>query len=103
METVIHDFAPLIVAGFFAVLWYLLRQKDAQQAEQIHHLHELHAQDAKELGELRIEIARQHYVKGELDAKFDKLEIAFREEMRALGDRIACSFNQQRRAGDGGN
>jgi aminoglycoside phosphotransferase family enzyme len=103
MDDFLHQYAPLIVAGFFAVLWYLLRQKDEKQAAQIEDLYAKHAQDEKALAVLQIEIARQHYVKGELDAKFDKLEVAFREEMRALGDRIACSFNQrpQERRTDG--
>lgn len=87
-----HEILMGLIGAVFAVLWYLLRQKDATQAAQIKDLYEKHGQDEKQLNELRIEIAKQHYVKGELDAKFDKLERAFREEMRALGDRIACSL-----------
>ena len=44
-----------------------------------------HDTDARELAELRERIAREHYVKQELDNKFDKLERAFTDGFKDLG------------------
>lgn len=77
-----------IAGGLFCVLWFLLRQKDAAQAEQIKLLFAKHDQDAAELQALKLQIASQHYVKGELDQKFDKLETAFREGLETLGQKF---------------
>lgn len=79
-ETVLY-----IVGGLFTLLWFLLRQKDASQAEQIKLLFKKHDDDAAELQALKLQIASQHYVKGELDNKFDKLETTFREGLETLG------------------
>jgi len=44
-----------------------------------------HEADARELAELRERIAREHYVKQEMDNKFDKLERAFTDGLKDLG------------------
>lgn len=44
-----------------------------------------HEVDVRELAELRERIAREHYVKQELDNKFDKLERAFTGGFKDLG------------------
>jgi uncharacterized protein HemX len=84
-EAVSSEFLLLSISGVGTVLWYLLRQKDEQQAEQIKLLFKKHDEDAEELRKLQLQIAQQHYVKGELDVKFDKLEGAFRDGFSALG------------------
>lgn len=47
-----------------------------------------HELDVRELQDLRERIAREHYVKQELDQKFDKLELAFTAGFRDLGQRF---------------
>lgn len=75
----------LAIAGVGTVVWYLLRQKDARQQAAIDLLFQKHDVDSKELQDLKLQIASQHYVKGELDTKFDKLEGAFRDGFASLG------------------
>lgn len=82
------DTLMLILSSLFAVLWWLLRQKDAAQAKQIDLLFQKHDEDAKALQELRVEIAKTHYVKDELDAKFERLEGAFRDGFSQLGQKF---------------
>lgn len=75
-----------------AVLWYLLRQKDARQQRQIDLLWEKHDEDAQRLTDLSIEIAKKHYERPELDGKFDRLEASIRDGLKELGgkfDRLA--------------
>lgn len=47
-----------------------------------------HEADVRELAELRERIAREHYVKQELDNKFDKLERAFTDGFKDLGAKL---------------
>lgn len=77
-----------IAGGLFGLLWFLLRQKDAAQAEQIKLLFKKHDEDSAELQALKLQIASQHYVKGELDQKFDRLEVTFREGLESLGSKF---------------
>lgn len=85
LEVLSQDVVTMVITGVGTVVWYLLRQKDEQQADAIKLLFKKHDEDAKELESLKLQIASQHYVKGELDAKFDKLEHAFRDGFSALG------------------
>lgn len=73
-----------------AVLWYLLRQKDALRGEQIKDLYAKHVADADKLQELELNVAKRHYEKTEMDAKFDKLEQAFTQG----SDKICSRFDQ---------
>lgn len=84
----LHDGAVLAIGGVFTVLWWLLRQKDYRQEKQIELLFQKHDDDAKRLQDLELEIAKNHYLKNELDAKFDKIENAFRDGMKDMGDKI---------------
>lgn len=60
----------------------LQTQKDSQK------LFELHDRDAANLNELRLMIANEHYPKKELDIRFEKLDVTFREGFKDLGDRF---------------
>lgn len=82
------DLFMLALSGIVAVLWWLLRQKDAAQARQIEQLFQKHDEDAKALQDLRVEIAKTHYVKDELDARFDRLETTFRDGFGNLGQKF---------------
>jgi hypothetical protein len=86
---------PVIVT----VIGSLLAKKDSAQEREINDLrgaHEkqitelwnMHNIDAQALQDLRIQIASNHYVKQELDVRFDKLEAAFTAGFRDLGDRF---------------
>lgn len=78
----------LAISGTGSVVWYLLRQKDAAQQAAIDLLFKKHDEDYRELQELKLRIASEHYVKGELDHKFDKLEGAFRDGFADLGKKF---------------
>lgn len=89
----LSPFALLALGAVFTVLWWLLRSKDAEQAEKIKLLFEKHDEDYAELQALKLQIASQHYVKGELDTKFDKLEVTFRDGFLALGTKFDTLSN----------
>lgn len=83
----------------FSVIGYLLRKKDEEQARQIALLFSKHDADALALQELRVQLAREHYQKSELDARFDKLEAAFRAGFSDLGvkfDRLSEALMERR-------
>ncbi len=69
-------------------LGWFLRSKDEFQAKQIALLFVKHDEDAKALQDLRIQIASNHYVKQELDSRFDKLEAAFSAGFKTLGEKF---------------
>lgn len=75
----------LIISGTGVVMWYLLRQKDQQQADSIALLFKKHDEDYAELQALKLQIASHYYVKSELDVKFDRLETAFNNGFNTLG------------------
>lgn len=85
---VIKDLAAYIVTGMVAVIAWFLRSKDEAQAKQIALLFTKHDEDAHHLAELKERIAREHYVKGELDQRFQRLEDAFRVGFQDLGGKI---------------
>ncbi len=68
-----------VASGVISIIFWFLRQKDEQQANQIKLLFEKHDADAQALQDLRVQIASKHYERPELDAKFDKLELAIKE------------------------
>lgn len=89
------ELLALIVTVLGGLVWYLLRQKDAQQEEKIKLLFRKYdevakaaVEDARALQELRIQIAEGHYKKSELDTRFDRLEFAFRDGLTTLGDKF---------------
>jgi uncharacterized protein HemX len=73
-----------LLAALIAVVWALLKKKDSDQETQIKLLFAKHDEDAKALQELRVQIAEKHYVKTELDSKFDKLEVTIKESFKEL-------------------
>ena len=87
-ESAIVESALFILTGLFTVLWYLLQQKDAKQQKDIELLWAKHDLDAKELELLKLQIASQHYVKSELDSKFDRMEETFKEGFKSLGAKV---------------
>ncbi len=87
-KDLINVLINLGVTGVAVVLWWLLRQKDAKQEEAIKLLFKKHDDEARRHDDLRLEIARQHYVKPELDSKFDKLEASIKEGMDSLGKKF---------------
>lgn len=58
------------------------------QEQQIAALFDKHDIDAAELVKLKYDIAKEHYVKGELDLRFDKLEASFTKGFDSLGDKF---------------
>lgn len=85
--TIISILGILIVPAFA----YLLNKKDAAQEEQIKALGDLikllfkkHDDDAAALVLLQRQIDKEHYVKPELDARFQSLESTFREGFASL-------------------
>ena len=88
-----------VLAFIIGIVGYFLRQKDAQQEKaivsltnkidnQVALLWQKHDQDAADLSELRLHIASQHYVKTELDNRFDKMELAFKHGFHELGEKL---------------
>lgn len=80
---------PATYAGLTAILiglvGWLLSNKDAKQAEEIAILFKKHDDDAAALAALRVEIAKEHYLKHELDSRFHSLEQAIKESSHTLG------------------
>lgn len=71
-----------------SVVGWLLANKDAKQAKEIELLFRKHDADVEALNTLRLEIAKEHYLKHELDARFQSLQDTVRLEMRGLGDKF---------------
>ena len=79
------EIALFVLGLVFSVIGWLLKSKDDSQANQIKLLFEKHDADAAALQDLRVQLAREHYQKNELDSRFDKLEAAFRAGFDDLG------------------
>lgn len=73
------------ILGLIGIIGWFLRQKDEQQAKSIALLFQKHDDDAANLANLRLEIAKEHYLKHELDARFLSLEHTFKTGMSDLG------------------
>lgn len=98
LSTLISVFGILIVPAFA----YLLNKKDAAQEKEIDALRELiaatqaqiallfkkHDDDVAALQSLQLQIAKEHYLKHELDQRFMSLEAAFKDGMRDLGHKF---------------
>lgn len=78
----------LAISGVASLVWYLLRKRDEEQQEAINLLFKKHDMDADALAALKLEIASHHYVKSELDAKFDRLQDTFTSGFDALGKKF---------------
>lgn len=84
-----------LVGVVLGVIAYLLDRKDRQQEraldeqkQQIELLFKKHDEDAKRLQEVELDIAKRHYVKEELDSKFERLEAAIKSTMTELGGKF---------------
>jgi hypothetical protein len=84
-ELPITEIVLFIVGAVFTLISFLLRQRDEKQEEQIKLLFTKHDDDAAKLEKLELEIAKQHYIRPELDAKFDKLEGSIVDGLDKLG------------------
>lgn len=84
----LKDLGMAGVMILIGIIGFFLRQKDESQGKQITALWTKHDEDAKALAELKERIAREHYLKHELDARFESLERSFREGMRDLGNKM---------------
>lgn len=80
-----------IIGIVVGVISYLLSKTDkaqedkiAAQQESIALLWRKHDDDAAALAALRLEIAKEHYLKHELDARFQQLDSTFREGFNGL-------------------
>jgi hypothetical protein len=76
------------VGSLVAVLGYLLKRKDEEQSHLIEELFSLHRADADRLHAMELKIASDHYVKAEMDSKFDKLESAMKSGFSVLGNKF---------------
>ena len=86
----------IMVAGIiFSVIGYLLRKKDEEQGKDIDHLSSKVDGNIASLQDLRLRIAQDHYHKGELDARFLRLEATFQKGFDDLGhkfDKLSDTF-----------
>lgn len=84
----IAEFVMLFISAVGGVIWYLLRQKDANQEHEIRLLFIKCDAMSLSVQDLRLTLAGRHYEKTELDSKFDKLELAFKDGFETLGARF---------------
>ena len=87
-ESTIVEIALFVLTGLFVVLWYLLLQKDSKQQKDIELLWTKHDSDVTELQQLKLQIASQHYVKAELDQKFDRMDTTMRSGFKDLSEKV---------------
>ena len=87
-ESSIVEIGLAVMAGLGTLLWYLLTQKDAKQEDAIKLLWQKHDIDAKELENLKLQIASQHYVKAELDQKFNQMDATMRNGFQILSGKV---------------
>lgn len=85
---VLKEFGTAGVMLLLGIIGFFLRQKDEAQGKQISALWLKHDEDAEALADLKERIAREHYVKTELDARFQRLEDAFQRGFQELGSKI---------------
>lgn len=85
---VLKEFGTAGVMLLLGIIGFFLRQKDEAQGKQITALWTKHDEDAAALVDLKERIAREHYVKTELDARFQRLEDAFQRGFQELGSKI---------------
>ena len=70
-----NDYIILGLSVSIGLLAWLFQQRDAARQSEIKLLFEKHDQDAKRLEDLQLEIARQYYVKPEIDSRLDRITI----------------------------
>jgi hypothetical protein len=77
-----------LIVGLITIVGYFLRQKDDEQGKKIDKLFAIHDKDVEKLAALELKIASDHYIKPELDAKFEKMEATFRNGFETLGNKF---------------
>ena len=77
-----------LILGLIGLIGYFLRQKDTEQAKSIAILFHKHDEDALKLQQLELRIANEHYIKPELDSKFDKLDNTIKSMSDSLGHKF---------------
>lgn len=82
-----------VMGLFFGAIGYLLSRKDQAQEAQIKLLFAKHDQDAKDLQDLRVKLAENHYSKHELDDRFNRMEMAFKDGMKSMNEKLDKILN----------
>ena len=90
-STILSILGALIVP----VIGYLLNKKDTAQEKEIEDLKKTSRFLFKKLDDgvaalqaLQLQIAKEHYLKHELDARFQSLETTFKDGMQSLGSKF---------------
>lgn len=78
----------LVLTVVLGALAYFVRERLASFSESIRLLFQKHDEDSARLDAFQLEIARKHYVKEELDARFDRLEMAFTKGFDTMGGKF---------------
>lgn len=100
----LSTFFSVLAIVIVPIVTYLLNKKDAAQEQQLAALKDLneklqkqidllfkkHDEDAANLASLQLQIAKEHYLKHELDARFQSLEHTFRQ---GFGD-LSAEFKE---------
>ena len=84
----IKDLGMFGLITLIGIVGFFLRQKDDKQAKEIALLFKKSDENAAAHGSLRLEIAKEHYMKGELDTRFAHLERTFKEGFDTLGKKF---------------
>ena len=74
--------------SILSIILGFLKHQNQQQSKQIDTLFIKHDEDVAKLSNLELRIAQDHYLKSELDPKFEKLERAFVEGFKELGSKF---------------
>lgn len=85
---IIFRLFEIALGAVFTVLWWMMKEKDKATQRNIEKLWEEHEKDAKRLQEVELEIAKHHYIKSELDEKFDELKIEIKDGLHNLSEQL---------------
>lgn len=95
MEQQVFEIGLAFIGGIFSLIFWLLRKKDESQEKQIEAqqkqielLFKKHDDDAQRLAELELKIAQNHYIKPELDNKFERIEESIRDGLKELSGKF---------------
>lgn len=86
MEAHLVEVIGLLLLG---IIGWFLRSKDEAQEKQITALWTKHDEDVRKLEELQLHVAKEHYIKAELDQKFDRMEATFKHGFESLGKQFS--------------
>jgi len=88
MIELFRDFGFYAITGLFGVIFWFIRERMSFLDKQIALLFIKHDDDVDRLVQLEQRISREHYVKGELDNRFQRLEDAFSKGFNDLGNKL---------------